>query len=525
MATAEITPIKVENSLVWSFGLKQIPRGTQKVRWVFAHATQPIALAGISACTRSRCETLDVRIEATNPMLGTKDLADVEVTQLAWAPKAEIDVYNGVLVDPKEKSSHHCTWIKSEPLTLKVRYAVPQRYKADRTVLRFQMTGVAAGVPGTAFGVAIEDLLANDCVYVPHARLFVTRLPAPITLADYLKKIVGQKTVLEQVRQKPDQDFTRAWSVVHNPVQDLGPMMLSLANDNRKFIALREGGILFDEYDRPDDPHVAYPGSIYEIAFNLPWRCSSSLGVGKDIETYRSLNAGWLPMHNTSVSQGGGLVVYRQKSYVAPMSDAVAGTPFWFRDRAVCVAEYGVINRENKANPARIALNFSNEKKKPFQLQEVKEGVLVVQGDRVIALIDTRKADPLAVKREAESVVLSGEMPGRSMGQCFAYFPAWKVDPKDYALLLKGNPRNYDSLVKGEDAAGRVVSYWTKLLEPAMQIEVPDALLTDIIRASQVHCMLAARNLDRGARIAAWAMPPATARSKASRTRRSAAWT
>ncbi len=209
-------------------------------------------------------------------------------------------------------------------------------------------------------------------------------------------------------------------------------------------------------------------------------------------------------MHNTFVRQEGGLVVYRQKTYVAPMSDAVADAPFWFRDRAVCVAEYHVINRENKTNSARIALNFGNENKKPFQLQEVKEGVLVVRGDRVLAVIDTRKADPLAVKREAEGVILSGEMPGGSMGQCFVYFPAWKVDPKDYAVLLKGNPRNYDSLLKGEDAAGRVVSYWTKLLEPAMQIEVPDALLTNIIRASQVHCMLAARCEDRGKQIAAW---------------------
>ena len=114
-------------------------------------------------------------------------------------------------------------------------------------MLRFQL-------PDTAFGVAVEDLLANDCVYVPHANVFVTRQPAPVTLDEYLKKIAGQKTVLEQVRQKPDQDFPQAWSVVHNPIQDLGPMMISLANDNRKFIALREGGILFDEYDRPDDP-------------------------------------------------------------------------------------------------------------------------------------------------------------------------------------------------------------------------------------------------------------------------------
>jgi hypothetical protein len=488
--SAQITPQKMEKNLVWSFGLKQMPRGTQKVRWVFADAKKPIVLTGMSAFTRSQCNTIDVRIEATNPTLGANDL-DIDVTQLEWAPKAVIDVYNGALLDPPGKSPYHCTWDKSEPLSLKVRYAIPQRYKVDRTVLRFQMKGVAAGLPGTAFGVAIEDLLANDCVYVPHAGVFVTRLPAPVTLADYLKRIADKKTVLEQVRQKPDQDFTRAWSVVHNPVQDLGPMMLSLANDNRKFIALREGGILFDEFDRPDDPRAAFPGTIYEIAFNLPWRCLPTFGSGKDLRITRRLRGHWLPMPVTTAVDG--QMVYRATACVAPVGEPVPGSPLWYRDRALCVAEYGAKNKGSEAAPARLALNFANDKKKTFQIQAVKEGLLVVQGDRLIAIIDTRKAAPLSVKREADGVVLAGELPGGAAADCVVYCPAWKVDANDYASLLDG-----------ADAAARVKSYWEALLAPAMQIEVPDAFLADIIRASQVHCMLAARSTDRGRQIAAW---------------------
>jgi hypothetical protein len=37
-----------------------------------------------------------------------------------------------------------------------------------------------------------------------------------------------------------------------------------------------------------------------------------------------------------------------------------------------------------------------------------------------------------------------------------------------------------------------------------MQVELPDRLLSDVIRASQVHCMLAARNEDHGARVSPW---------------------
>ena len=92
---ADLTPKKVENSLVWSFGFKQMPRGTQKVRWVFSDAKQPIALKGISAFARSRWKTVDVRILSTHP---------------GSTAKAEIEVYNGVLLNPTEKSPHHCTW-------------------------------------------------------------------------------------------------------------------------------------------------------------------------------------------------------------------------------------------------------------------------------------------------------------------------------------------------------------------------------------------------------------------------------
>ncbi len=48
-------------------------------------------------------------------------------------------------------------------------------------------------MPGAAFGVAVEDLLTHDCVYVPHANVFVTRVPSPVTPDEYLKKIAGRR--------------------------------------------------------------------------------------------------------------------------------------------------------------------------------------------------------------------------------------------------------------------------------------------------------------------------------------------
>lgn len=161
--------------------------------------------------------------------------------------------YNGVLLKASQAPAFGCTWDGSTPLSLTVRAAVAQSYKADRTVLRFQM-------PGAAFGVAVEDLLTHDCVYVPHANVYVTRQPAPVTPDEYLQRIAALETTLEEVRQKPDQDFRHACTVIHNPIQDVhawAPTMISLACDNRKFLVYREGSIVFNEYDQPDD----YPGA------------------------------------------------------------------------------------------------------------------------------------------------------------------------------------------------------------------------------------------------------------------------
>jgi hypothetical protein len=47
-------------------------------------------------------------------------------------------------------------------------------------------------------------------------------------------------------------------------------------------------------------------------------------------------------------------------------------------------------------------------------------------------------------------------------------------------------------------------AYWNAVLASAMQVETPDPLLNNVIRSSQVRCLIAARNEAEGARIAPW---------------------
>ena len=46
--------------------------------------------------------------------------------------------------------------------------------------------------------------------------------------------------------------------------------------------------------------------------------------------------------------------------------------------------------------------------------------------------------------------------------------------------------------------------YWNELLAGGLQVNIPDPLLADVIRASLVHCYLAARNQENGRYVEPW---------------------
>jgi hypothetical protein len=470
--TADTAPQKVGNSLVWQIGYSELPQGTQKIRWLFTDAQNLIPVVRLSALTRSRWATAKIRIEPT---------------EAGSEKKTDIDIYNGEFAE-RGQSAYHRPWNGKDPLVTTVRYAVPRPYKADRTVLRFKTADAA-------FGVAIEDLLANDCVYVPNANLFVTRQPSPTTPAEYLKKIAGRKSQIEEVRERPDQDFAHVCSVIHSTTQDQYtwvPTLISLACDNRKFLVFRDGRTVFNEYEHADD----YPGEsdgIHTTAANVgQWQLAPTFGRGQPSRIERHLDGGWLPIPTTTITVGD--VSYRQTTMVAPVGEAEAGKPAWFRDRALGVIDYVVKNNANQASDIRLALAIAPQvPNKAIRYREVKEGFVATSGGRLLAFIEKREAASLTWALEPTGVVLSGKLPAGGETACGVYIPGWKVGPDDYAALLKGNTYRPE-----------VERYWKSLLAPAMQIDIPDRFLANIIRASQVNCMLAARNQKRCEYVVPW---------------------
>ncbi len=516
----------------WQIANRDQPVGTYRLRWVFAASKRPIVLQKISAFSRSSWTIADLRVQLQQPasdclpspasgtgaggegrpsVVPSPRALTLALSQRERGPSAlaasqkergphfqpetqkptQIVITNGNLLGAAGQAmARAAVWDIARPLSLKVRYSKPRPHKGDRSVLRFEL-------PGQPISVAVEDVVSRGCVYVPSAGLFVSLDPPPTTLGQYLHQIAGKKTVLQQVRSLPDQTFSQAMAKTHNPIQKNGPMLLSLACDNRKFVVERDGTIRFDLYDGPDGN---YPALISPCEW---WRqptdkaypqLAPKFGVGKGVVS-RHLDGGWLPKPVTSVTENG--IRYRQCTYVAPLdAQSPDGCPSWYRQRAVCVADFTIENtRATEAEVSlRVSLSASDGKTKILAgFPEVKGGVLAIGSGRVVAFFDAGHAAPLELAKQPDGVGMTGKLAAGQSARLVVYLPAWPVKPAEYAVLRSSTCWT-----------GQIERFWNELFAPAMQIDVPDPLLNNVIRASQVHCLSAARNEQRGSRVAPW---------------------
>jgi hypothetical protein len=242
------------------------------------------------------------------------------------------------------------------------------------------------------------------------------------------------------------------------------------------------------DLDIPGWPQ-AYPADGFNYRQFIP-----RFGGGKKEQFERHLDGGWLPRPVISMKDDG--VVYSQRTCVAPMDrKAPAGAANWQRNRAVCIAEFTVENPQSHEAAASLSFELPQEGKAKEQanFEAVTEGFRVAEADRLVGLFETKAIGPLTAKVESGRLTFSGKLPPGDRARIVVYLPAWKLNPSDYGVLLSG-----------ANWAGEMEAYWNELLGSAMRVELPDVLLANIIRASQVHCILAARNEDGGKRVSAW---------------------
>jgi hypothetical protein len=424
---------------------------TYKCRWIFT-ASKAVTLSGVAAFTRSRWSTGSFV---------------VELDQTKVPSKVQFRVINGEFADSGDRYLR--LWNHHEPARLRIRFSEPTMLKSDPTVLQVLL-------PKRTFAVGIQDVLSNDCVYLPDAGVFIARDPAPITLAAYKQNIAGRKTLLEEVRSLPDQTFAQAMAKTHHEPQREGPVMLSLACDNTKFVLERDGRIRFPTTTTPEKDWFATAGEI-----------RPRFGTGNANLT-RSLEGGWLPIPVITREENG--LVCQQRTFVAP-ADEPGVNPTRLNRLSVCVAEFTLTNTLASAQNATLALAFHSNPRtgEPVQIPENPAPLFEVSRN-LKASIQSSGASGLGLQASNGLVSITGSLPPLSAAKVTVFLADSRLNtlPRQNANELRSDFR----------------AYWTEELAPAMQVETPEPMLNDLIRSSQIRCLIAARNESDGDRIAPW---------------------
>jgi len=436
--------------------------GLRKVRWVLP-ATIPVRVSGFSAPMRARTDVAELTLQLENAPAGAT---------------GTIEIYNGEILSPKGEGIRRA-WNLSKPLKLKVRHILPGVWKSDRTVLRFKL-------PSGSFGVALDDVVSSKCVYVRDGGLFVALDSAKLSLEDYKRKIARRKTVLERVRTMPDQTFEQAIRQVHHDVQNNGQMMLSLACDNHKFIVHRDGMIQIETDPTAGEKAVStLTGYAAQI---LP-----RFGSGSNTKVSRALEGGWLPVHVTTVEDGD--IHYTQRTFAAPFGERPGARIRWLESRGLGVAEFSAVNTGGR--PASVHLELSlftaADKGEKAAIRKRGDDFDALAGDRLLLSISTAKCAPLTPAAKDGTVILSGTLQPGEKATLTACIPAWLAAPGDQL-----------EFPDSEALLAATGEYWKRVIADSARMDLPDPFLMDVIRASQVHCLMAARNEDGGRTIAPW---------------------
>jgi len=189
-------------------------------------------------------------------------------------------------------------------------------------------------------------------------------------------------------------------------------------------------------------------------------------------------------------------IICRQRTFVAPhRGERPPGPSPWWHPHPVFVAEFDLGNGGDEAAQTQLRLNFATDKNL-FESASVggdETNVPLSSDGRVLAVVHSDNPQAVRARTEDSAIILSASLPAHATARARVYIPGWDVKVGDEATVCAGAP-----------SIDTVEGYWLSLLGPSMQVDIPDRLLSDVIRASQVYCFMNARNEGEGARIAPW---------------------
>lgn len=409
-----------DNLFIW--------KGTEKVRWIF-ESDKPLYIKQLNAYSNSSWDRTFIRLESEKGDVNTQ---------------ATLQIYNGKFLESSNPFSQ--TWKISEPLALHLLYSVPRSDKGDRTLLWISL-------PDIKFCIAIEDVLKHPCVYVPSAGIFAVLQSSPLTVSEYKKMKENEKSVLDNVRSLPEQTFSNAMEKVHQPIQDNGPTMLSLACDNNKFIVEREGSIQFNDF-------------------------FMKVRMGNTDKLKRTLYKDWLPIPVIEKDDNG--VIYFSKTFVAPYNEK----------KSLCVSEFEIKNNDVKEMFSDFSLSFYSNKKEweKAELENKNQSIFVKKDGKILGICKTENE---ISEVNGENIVIKRPIPSGSSLKLVV------IIPSDINIKVEEVEQ-----IKEKELLDKTVGYWENLFANSTKIDIPEPLLNNVIKASQVHCLIAARS--EGDWIAPW---------------------
>jgi hypothetical protein len=418
----------------WSDDVQSLS-GTTKVRWIVpAEAGSAIGVRQLVAESRSRWRELELLLTAERAEAGES---------------ATVEIFNGAR---RDGSSAPLPWDLAQPLRLPLTACVARHAAGDRTVLRIAMRGMA-------FGVAVADVLDHGGVLVDAAGLYVTDAQKPVALADYRARFGGKSSVLSEVRGRPEQTLAAATARLHHPQQDLGPTLLSLPADNRKFLVERDGTVRWDDRAAIYDAVDVTPSEGYRCAATVRFGEKRAAAGGRELADLACLGLEW--------KLDDGALHYTMEDLVTPP--------------ATGELRLAAENSGGAAAEAAFEIRFTHPAGVHVRDLLQDHGASVEADGRVLAWVTSGRETTLELT--ADGFVVHARVA-----------PRGRVQTR--VLLPRCGEKN-DGLARVESADAsrrRAEQAWQGYLAETAQLDLPDRELERIVRASLLHCLAAARS-------------------------------
>ncbi|HPS54906.1 MAG TPA: hypothetical protein PLP05_04855, partial [Sedimentisphaerales bacterium] len=456
-------------------------QGTYKVRWFFKNNYVPFIFTKLQAFTKFEFKDVDLKISCDG-----------------FKGKTKVGIYNGQFVGVGKDSEIEINLSKENDLV--VSCAETGKCKIERSVLCFDLLEYGK------FAVAVEDVLKGKCVYMKGCGLYI-RTAEGAELSDFKASISGNKTILEQVREMPDQYFENVIGKTHSNVTNGGPVMLSLACNNNKFIVRQDGSIrYFRNLEAPVSSRKSERGHYDEFRKDI-FEVTPYFGSLKPGDSYkrqwpwfeaskypnqtRSLEGSYYPAPLNTIECDG--VTYKQKSFVVGVDKIdMCNRPDFSSCESVFVSRFVIENNSDSQRQGVLKLAFEDDIRahsKPVMEGEGK--IIFSKGDLRLALVDCSGAGDLTCSKGDGEIVIEGTLQAGQKSEIVLYIPGW-----DNNQAIKcGEP---DKMLDG------MKDYWDSFLASGVTIEVPEKRLDDLIKASRINCSIVARNELDGQKISAW---------------------